>query len=608
MTITSADQFTNMGGFATGTLVHTQRGLRPIEEIRVGDWVLARSLDVYGDVEYKRVTHVEVREKTALNLFHYRSENFEGANAEQFGGIKEHDMLLVAYSHLVWSGASSWREIGELKKLLSNTFLFVLGENLATSGASAKLYISATPNVAWVAGYNIDHHGQFFDTKTQSYILDESTGYAKSDWFGNDLGRDRKRPLQKERFFATVYDLEVEDYQTVCVGKVGLWVAAAANGRLTQGLVAKPKKKLLVDQIELTVWPASNDDANSKCYQGVALDHSWLATTSITAPPWDSGKFIDELHCNKLDLKIVLDEKKQFVSIAVPIDDAAYARQIVLTLANQHCCYVAESVRSKVWCPDALVRGKNQSDAWRYLDQKLASKNIRYLRLPEVRQNIQSRLENLLRPLGFESIGKINIKEYGDFYFSRKRTVGNQIVYGDLGESCSSKTLRLKFMVNSEEVHNYSLNAFGPEFLLGHPFSGCHIPLLFTATGDARNPVSVYNFRVDNLNQIQHHFEKLDALLPRLVEQSTTMNGLDIVLNGETALHPDWHLIQLETKRENFSSLVINALSDNRKIDELEMEYRGIIQANPNSYSHRKDFNLEKLDILVRYLNGIKQV
>jgi hypothetical protein len=48
----------NTHGFCAGTLVHTDKGLVPIEQIKVGDMVLSRPED--GDentpTEYKRVT------------------------------------------------------------------------------------------------------------------------------------------------------------------------------------------------------------------------------------------------------------------------------------------------------------------------------------------------------------------------------------------------------------------------------------------------------------------------------------------------------------------------------------------------------------------------
>ena len=41
-------------GFAKGTLVHTQEGPKPIEEIQVGDWVLSKP-ENGGEQAYKRV-------------------------------------------------------------------------------------------------------------------------------------------------------------------------------------------------------------------------------------------------------------------------------------------------------------------------------------------------------------------------------------------------------------------------------------------------------------------------------------------------------------------------------------------------------------------------
>ncbi|MCL2076004.1 MAG: Hint domain-containing protein [Betaproteobacteria bacterium] len=41
--------------FIAGTLVHTKEGLRPIEQIRVGDYVLSKPENGEGEVTYKRV-------------------------------------------------------------------------------------------------------------------------------------------------------------------------------------------------------------------------------------------------------------------------------------------------------------------------------------------------------------------------------------------------------------------------------------------------------------------------------------------------------------------------------------------------------------------------
>ena len=51
--------------FVAGTLVHTKEGLRPIEEINVGDYVLSKP-ENGGELAYKRVTKSFVRENSEL--------------------------------------------------------------------------------------------------------------------------------------------------------------------------------------------------------------------------------------------------------------------------------------------------------------------------------------------------------------------------------------------------------------------------------------------------------------------------------------------------------------------------------------------------------------
>ena len=49
-------QTKEMGCFVAGTLVHTREGLRPIEKIQVGDYVLSKPESGEGETSYQRVT------------------------------------------------------------------------------------------------------------------------------------------------------------------------------------------------------------------------------------------------------------------------------------------------------------------------------------------------------------------------------------------------------------------------------------------------------------------------------------------------------------------------------------------------------------------------
>lgn len=55
-----------VGCFVAGTLVHTRDGLRPIEQIQVGDYVLSKPEDGNGETAYKRVVNTfEFEDKEA---------------------------------------------------------------------------------------------------------------------------------------------------------------------------------------------------------------------------------------------------------------------------------------------------------------------------------------------------------------------------------------------------------------------------------------------------------------------------------------------------------------------------------------------------------------
>ena len=58
----------NNSGFVAGTLIHTQTGLKPIEQIQVGDFVLSKS-ENSSEQAYKRVTQTFVCEAQELWLY-----------------------------------------------------------------------------------------------------------------------------------------------------------------------------------------------------------------------------------------------------------------------------------------------------------------------------------------------------------------------------------------------------------------------------------------------------------------------------------------------------------------------------------------------------------
>ncbi|TDM06778.1 MAG: hypothetical protein C4K60_11380 [Ideonella sp. MAG2] len=64
--------------FAAGTLVHTKQGLMPIEQIKVGDWVLSKHESGSGEQAYKRVTRtIKSNKKVPIVYLEYYPEPYE---------------------------------------------------------------------------------------------------------------------------------------------------------------------------------------------------------------------------------------------------------------------------------------------------------------------------------------------------------------------------------------------------------------------------------------------------------------------------------------------------------------------------------------------------
>ena len=88
--------------FAAGTLVHTKDGLKPIEQIKLGDWVLSKPEGGSGEQAYKRVTRtVSFEDKEIWLVRFYKS----GDDIEQIG---------VTANHPFWLANGGWTRADQL--------------------------------------------------------------------------------------------------------------------------------------------------------------------------------------------------------------------------------------------------------------------------------------------------------------------------------------------------------------------------------------------------------------------------------------------------------------------------------------------------------------
>ena len=220
--------------FIAGTLIHTREGLRPIEEIKVGDWVLSKPEDGTGERSYKRVTRTFVHESNNIWLMKARYRFTDPAEFHRAAGAGEIDAekyyvneidgekwclgaetLGVTGEHPFFTKEKGWVAAADLGwgthlEMANGDFT----ENIGTH--PFQIYQSETPNLGWAprepgkdgggwivefgaAGLNLENH--MFPQKTKY----DERGFVAS-------------------MVRTVYNFEVEDSHTYYVGQVGLWV------------------------------------------------------------------------------------------------------------------------------------------------------------------------------------------------------------------------------------------------------------------------------------------------------------------------------------------------------------------------------------------------
>ncbi|MDR3351677.1 MAG: hypothetical protein LBO00_01405 [Zoogloeaceae bacterium] len=92
------------GCFGKGTRVHTREGLKPIEEIKVGDYVLSSPEDGSGKPEYKRV----------VNTFVHKNKTIRSVRILNQNGKCE--IINTTGNHPFWVEGVGWTRADQLEK------------------------------------------------------------------------------------------------------------------------------------------------------------------------------------------------------------------------------------------------------------------------------------------------------------------------------------------------------------------------------------------------------------------------------------------------------------------------------------------------------------
>jgi hypothetical protein len=234
-----------VGCFVAGTLVHTKEGLKPIEQIKAGDWVLSRPEDPEQSTEtgYKRVTKTFKFEEKEVVRFWWSLN--PAANWE------DTESAYVTPKHPVWCNPHGWVAMERLTDPDKRRPGFIMrgndawyeggwdkGELILADGTAGTmldvfdLYKTNRPSIAFKEedGWGF---GALYDFSQVPPTFGDSVPYDYEKW-GDPVNETR------ERYTTTVYNFEVEDWHTYFVGKMGLWVHNADCNRLEEGRALNP--------------------------------------------------------------------------------------------------------------------------------------------------------------------------------------------------------------------------------------------------------------------------------------------------------------------------------------------------------------------------------
>lgn len=220
-----------VSGFAAGTLIYTQNGLKPIEQIQVGDNVLSKHESGEGEREYKRVTRTVKHED--------RQVIYLGIGGLQADDTDRYYDLAVTPEHSIWVQNKGWKEAGKIKATYPPTKLELLSNENPKVASNIRLFKTDQPDIAW---HPLMSKADWLGSMGKRVHV-PSVQVVETDVFiGIDYVRTSKRAKPEHLYTTTVYNLEVEDFHSYYVGRLGIWVGAS-GGNAAQTLLEKATDK-----------------------------------------------------------------------------------------------------------------------------------------------------------------------------------------------------------------------------------------------------------------------------------------------------------------------------------------------------------------------------
>ncbi|HMW18296.1 MAG TPA: Hint domain-containing protein [Accumulibacter sp.] len=205
-------------GFVAGTLIWTDKGLVPIEQIRVGDRVLSKPETNDGPQAYQRV----------LKTFHFDDQEVEFVEVARghrgMGPGFGCTAIVVTGDHPVWAkkgSESEWRWQPVLP-VGSTSQVELQDGGVCDVIVNEAVLLCETPEGARIEGIGYvpvaSDSGASIDFRSGTPVCQLS-----------DSGTTTSGDYSRDRYLTRVYNFTVEDSHTYYVGEWGFWVHNA-NG------------------------------------------------------------------------------------------------------------------------------------------------------------------------------------------------------------------------------------------------------------------------------------------------------------------------------------------------------------------------------------------
>ncbi|QRQ83351.1 Hint domain-containing protein [Paralysiella testudinis] len=265
-------QSSTIGCFIKGTLVETQEGWTPIDELKVGDLVMARPENGIGEAVQKRVVNTFKFENKAVWLVEIGNPKLKReSGGARFAATPNHPVCVYgAVNNLFIQSRfgelgrvelevdverdDDWNEKFEaLSEFVATPYTYTLYEqplwkrvdqlergdvvldwqnNYRVVEMVRPLYAVPDNNAVWVQGYSDRYDweqsaiGHIYDltlSKDNDYTFQRAVAlHVRNDEMLLAVDEQGQRTYQP--YLTDVYNIEVEDYHTYCVTRSGILV------------------------------------------------------------------------------------------------------------------------------------------------------------------------------------------------------------------------------------------------------------------------------------------------------------------------------------------------------------------------------------------------